>query len=519
MTNENLLKKCLLALACLIALVVLLALGGSQWALAQEGNWTEPVAISKPTVISEGPSFSWFPDLAVDEFGSVHVIWCLTIPLGERRGLQEQVGYAHWNGESWSQPNDIVPPSPDIVRNAISADLMGNIHLVFGGSVFDRNYVLYYQKAFPSEAWSARAWSAPHRINQGTSYMGDIAVDSQGVIHVVYDDTLHYAKENELARADTYYRHSTDGGGTWSVPINLYPDPLTGSARPQIEIDSNDMIHVTWDEGWDRLSGEGEPIYSGYTSSADGGETWKPTTVITYPDSTVAQLTAGSDGQNGVMLVWRTTLRNEFFYQWSTDGGNSWDAPSVIPRAFPRPWTIPFDMYDMAADSSGHIHLLVVGRESQDRDAVLGVYHLVWDGDTWSTPERIFASRGLYPEYPKIIVHEGNQLHTAWFTREGSVWDQDVSREVWYSRGQSPAPHQAVTPLPTPTPLPPTATPSPTPTIAPYPTISFEDTGSPDGLYTDADDAFRLAVALSPIALLILIVVVVKTGWMGRTRR
>jgi hypothetical protein len=169
--------------------------------------------------------------------------------------------------------------------------------------------------------------------------------------------------------------------------------------------------------------------------------------VITYPDSTVAQLTVGSNGQGGVMLVWRAASRDELFYQWSTDNGHSWGAPSTIPRVFARPWSNPFGMYDMATDSAGHIHLLVIGRESQEKDALQGVYHLVWDGDYWSVSERIFASSELYPEYPKIVVYEGNQLHAAWFTREGSVWDQDVNREVWYSRGQSPAPHQVVTPL------------------------------------------------------------------------
>jgi hypothetical protein len=499
-------------LGCLVVVVVLLALNGSQWVRAQAGNWTEPTVIS---ALPDG--VCWFPDLAVDVLGSVHVIWCQTTPL--EGTLWEQVYHAHWNGESWSNPNDIVPYSLDIVRNAIATDLAGNVHLIFGGSVYDRNFGLYYRKAPAGEAWSAAAWSTPHRINQGISYMGDIALDSQGGIHVIYDDTLHYADEDEPAMADIYYRHSTDGGRIWSAPINLYPGPLTGSARPQMEIDSKDVIHVTLDEGWDRLSGKGEPAYSVYTSSADGGETWTPTTVITYPDSTVAQLTVGSNGQGGVMLVWRAASRDELFYQWSTDNGHSWGAPSTIPRVFARPWSNPFGMYDMATDSAGHIHLLVIGRESQEKDALQGVYHLVWDGDYWSVSERIFASSELYPEYPKIVVYEGNQLHAAWFTREGSVWDQDVNREVWYSRGQSPAPHQAVTPLPTPTPLPPTVTPSPTATITPYPTISLEDAGAPDGLYTDADDALRLAAALSPIVLLILIVVLVNRVWSSRIRR
>jgi hypothetical protein len=240
---------------------------------------------------------------------------------------------------------------------------------------------------------------------------------------------------------------------------------------------------------------------------------------VTYPDSTVAQLTVGSDGHGGVMIVWRGTSREEIYYQWSTDGGHSWGAPFSIPKIFARPWTTPFDMYDMAADSAGHIHLLAVGRESQSSDALLGVYHLVWDGVRWSPPARVFTTPELYPEYPKIVIHEGNQLHAVWFTREEDVWSEEVDKEVWYSHSQSSALRQAVAPLLTPTPKSATPTPSVAPTVTPYPKLELEETGLPDGLYTESDNVLQLAMALSPVALVILIVAAIKMGWLSRLRR
>jgi len=52
----------------------------------------------------------------------------------------------------------------------------------------------------------------------------------------------------------------------------------------------------------------------------------------------------------------------------------------------------------------------------------------------------------------------------------------------------------------------------------PYPTVSFENTGLPDGLHTESDDVLRLVIALSPVALIILIVMAVKMGWFRRSR-
>lgn len=478
----------------------------------QAGVWSEPVSISSTR------NNSWFPDLTVDSRGNVHVIWCETTNLKEG-GQREQVFYGVWDGESWSDPNDIVPPSDDIIRNAIVADRRDVLHILFGGSVRGTVLTLHYQSAPSEEAWSAAGWSTPHRISQGTSYMGDIAVDSRGTIHAIYDDTVRYETDAELALADIFYRYSVDGGQTMSPPVNLFPSASTGSSRPQMEIDSSGTIHVTWDEGWDRLTGQGNPVYGAYTFSSDRGKMWSPVISVTYPDSMVAQLTVGCDGHGGVMLVWRSTSHDEMFYQWSTDGGRSWGTPLVIPGVFARPWANPFDMYDMATDSAGHIHLVVVGRQVQDRVAPLGVYHLEWDGKAWFEAEKVYGGKG-FPEYPRIIISQGNQLHVAWFVRE-SQWDSEGAgpHQVWYSHGESPAPHQAVTLLPTLTPLPSTATPAPAPTTTPYPTIDPEDTGLPDGLYTESDDVLRLAIALSPLILVILAVTAVKMGWFGRLRR
>ena len=172
-------------------------------------------------------------------------------------------------------------------------------------------------------------------------------------------------------------------------------------------------------------------------------------------------------------------------------------------------------MYDMAADSAGHIHLVAVGGEILD--APLAVYHLEWDGISWSKAETIYAGGG-FPEYPKIAISRGNQLHVAWFVRE-ALWE-DRTREIWYSSSQSAAPSQTPVPSPTPTSTPtPAPLPSPTPTITPYPTLGPSSTDLPEGLYTDSDEALRLIIALSPVMLVILLIVVVRLGWFSRLFR
>jgi hypothetical protein len=500
---------------CIVSLILPSVLVLASWEAAgvsaQTGSWTEPVNISHT------PNGSWFPDLTVDNLGNVHVVWCETTHVEGGRE-SEQVFYTRWDGHEWLMPNDIVAPQFFIHRNAIVVGPTGGLLMAFRKAVVG-GYGIFLTSAPSEDAHLAASWSSPRLMSAHLhSYMVDMAVDSQGTIHLVFDDMGDNTDDIcPGGCADIYYRRSTDDGQTWSPPLNLLRSPV-GSSREQIEIDSSDIIHVTWDEGWDRLSGVGDAIYGVYTFSTDGGETWAPVASVSYPESTNAQLTVGSDGNGRVMLVWRATSRNEIFYQWSSDGGSSWGAPATIPGIFARPWTTPLDMYDMATDSAGHIHLVMVGREALGENAPLGVYHLEWDGTNWSTARRIHSDPVLYPEYPRIAISRGNQLHVVWFTRE-SLWGFE-NREVWYSSSQSAAPYQTPVPSPTPTSTPtPVPLPSPTPTITPFPTLGPSGTDLPEGLYTESDEVLRLIIALSPMMVVILLVVAVRLRWFSKLFR
>lgn len=517
----------LLATFSLLALSGLTAVSSAQ----QPGGgvvWEPSMRVPSPEETS-----SWFPDLAVDSEGRVHLVWCETNHKAMNYAQPgddidpsrfERVYYSMWDGQQWSPYNDIVPPQQDIIRNAIAVDRYDTLHLLFEFTPSVPGYGLYYKQASANAASSAAAWSFPRLVNgRNFTYMGDIAV-FQDTLHIVYDDR---GAERGVCRgcADIFYRHSTDRGRTWSAPVALFPTG-TGSSRAQIEIDRTGAIHVAWDEGWDRLAGRsGDPEYGVYMYSADAGNTWSVPTVITYPVSTNVQLSVGSNGQGGVMLVWRTTSPEYpgIYYVWSTDQGQSWSSPQAIPNIVAVRWNDPFDLYDMATDSAGHIHLLVGGYVSTNLAAPPsdgsphGLYHLEWDGDRWSFPAPVYRG-SWYPMYPHLVVGGGNQLHATWFIRE-DLWKDETPHQVWYAHGQSQAPTETPVAPPTFTPSPqPTPTPKPISmsTAIPHPELNSGTSGLPEGLYTESDDVLRLTVALSPVVLLVLVIVAIKLGWFRR---
>jgi len=403
---------------------------------AQSGTtWDPAIRIPSPK-----NSNSWFPDVATDSQGNVHVVWSETGDFGIGSNLGEALLYSTWNGGQWTQYTDIVPPQKDIVRSAIAISEDDTIHLTHD---YQPPFSLYHKQTSVTSAFSASNWSSKVQINgRGNTYMSDI-VAWKNNLHVVYDDGQFYEKEC-FGCADIFYRRSEDGGISWTEPVVLV-NTKTGSARAQIEMDQNGNIYVAWDEGWDRLTGLGSSEYGIFMMSKDQGKTWSVPLQINYPGNSNIQLTPAGDGKGGVMLVWRTISPQypAIYYSWSSDWGQSWTLPQTLPNIASCQIDNSFDIYDMAVDGDGHIHLVATGYlassslELVDFSRPPGVYHFEWDGSRWTIPELINQSN-WYPYYLKMSITNGNQLNVVWFMREGE-FEQIQSNQIWYAHGESSA--------------------------------------------------------------------------------
>ena len=320
---------------------------------------------------------------------------------------------------------------------------------------------------------------------------------------------------------DIFYRHSTDGGESWSNPINL-SNSFAGSGKPQVSVGSGGNVYVTWEEGEGFYSHRGYPMGSMYVYSLDGGNTWAEPTIFSSPLGAPQQTTLGVGKAGNLVVVWRLPQEDpfeegSFYYQLSTDNGVTWSEPAPIPGVIAKPWE-PFslDAYHAATDSAGNVHLLVLGHLfSPEED--LGLIHLVWNGSEWTSPTVIYASSDP-PEWPRIDVGMGNKVYATWFTRdERHIHDSERGRyKVWVSSYQASAPFQTPVPFPT---LSVTLTPdalgsaAPDSTTAPTPVIAPGSSGLPPGLYTESDEIGQLLLALSPIAVILLIIVALRLGW------
>lgn len=392
------------------------------------GRWASPPLASErpsrwtPAAVVSANNESWFPDVTLDVNGRAHVIWA------SGNGLN----YRAWNGRTWSAVTDLTTvigashqSRGDVVRAAVAADRKGSLHL-FGTML--NNGTGNYSRANADRAVNRSAWSRHARIGEnGAGYYSALQVDGRNRVHAVY-----VGRPQDSLLADTYYRHATDGGVTWSTPVNLSRSPGAGSSRPQLLVDGANRLHVSWDEGWDRQTGKGTIHTSLYRWSGDGLH-WSETRTFGGADLPSAQLVVGSgDAARTRLAVWRSSQNDRVYFQQSVDDDTTWTAPTPVPGVGARSWNSPpFDQYAMAADATGRVHLVIVGLVQEPRPRPLQLIHLVWMNGQWQQPEIVFQVDGLFPEYPRLAVGPHGELHVVWFTRQ-VLWTQGP-RVIWHS--------------------------------------------------------------------------------------
>lgn len=500
---------------------------------ADTGSW------SKPVMVSRGER-GWFPDVAADDAGRVHVVWSGSSDFEVRDDAP--LYYAGWDGQAWTQPNDIalIAPRTATTRSALAVDKAGRVHLLyrgFGRLVKDDSVKegIWHAASDGAGAKSLSSWSAPQQISRRAStYFPEIAVDSRGVIHAIWTEW------DGLCCYAIYYTNSADGGATWSERTILDGSNAVYSFRAQLKIDAQDRLHAVW-ELTDPRASWAERTTRGvvYALSNDGGGTWTktkfapPDDLYYYPfDSTPRpgpqQPTVGIDGNGNILIIFREPDSDQVYYQHSTDGAN-WSVPAPLPGVRVG-ISRPFDVYDTVTDSAGHVHLVMVAYPSDsDRMSLL---HTEWNGQSWTMPS-VIASSPPYPEYPRLALSEGNRLHVVWFYGDVATTNR-APIGIWYSTAQTTAPQKAnppapaasgamtaMTPVPTPaSPLP--AAPNRSPAERREPAVAVDGSDSSSGWLSDLRQrrSFALVAGMIPVVPLLAVVLLRKLGLLeviGRT--
>jgi hypothetical protein len=272
---------------------------------------------------------SWAVDLAVDTGNNLYIVWFDDTPGNFEIYLKKSTN----GGSTWTTKR-LTYTSGDSVTPIIAVDSNNHIHVVWTGGVSGGPEIFYKKSTDGGTTWTTKRLT---RMS-GFSYLPTIAVDSNSNTNVVW-------RNDTPGNFEIYFIRSTNGGTTWTKKRLTYT--AANSSFPVISVDSNDHIHVAWQE-----EAPGNPeIY--YKKSTNGGANWTTKRLSwNFSDSEHPAIAVDSNDYVHVVCQDAPSGNSEIFYRRSTDGGTTWKAKRLTYNFGQSKWPT------LSTDSANSIHVV-----------------------------------------------------------------------------------------------------------------------------------------------------------------
>ena len=254
----------------------------------------------------------------------------------------------------------------------------------------------------------------------------DPAVDSKGNVHIAYDDDAGTG-EHEI-----WYTMLDNNGNTLIAGTLLTPDDALKSRRPAIVVDSNDKVHIVWQDF--RVDSDIEVFYTKldpYLDDRDGGPADEATITLVQDklisvdnDEYSMNPRMVADSDDNLHVVWEE-YDVEIRYAKLDNNGNVLVGPLAVYVAVDFARAQP----DVAVDSNGHPHITFCDENGTDTDEI---YYMMLDGGDGSTligATRLTPDDNEYSKRPRIVVDSEDKVHIVFHDFRDSS-----THEIYYTK-------------------------------------------------------------------------------------
>jgi hypothetical protein len=326
--------------------------------------------------------------------------------------------------------------------------LMGGIIL----SMLESNSLRYLTKprnslkeASPGAFSNATVISDDETLwNDALSWRPSIAVDSQGTLHVVWEDNTDGLWGGGSSDSEIMYCNYTDAQG-WSNATVISDDETLwndgNSYTPEIDVDNSDNLHIVWKDatsGW--WGSDGEIMYCNYTDA----QGWSNATVISddetlWNDGNSYSPDLAIDGSNNIHVVWHDTTDGwwgddyEIMYCNYTEA-QGWSNATVISDDETL-WNNGTSFTpDIAIDNMDIIHVVWLDTTDGwwgDDDEIM---YSTYAGTGWSNATIISDDETLWNDgnsyTPDLAIDGSNNIHVVWYDNTNGTWG--IDQEIMY---------------------------------------------------------------------------------------
>ena len=430
-------QKRLLKVASFLSFLMLFMFGNVTISQAQRSFWSRQEKIPEYNEVTEEP-----PYMIPDQNHIIHGFNSQPLQL-DLQDSPRAIFYRFWTLENgWSIPNDILfdqsGSSLDLV--GVTSDKLGLVHLVYEGNSNN----LYYTQSTLAAAGQPDSWSVPQliassvtTIRPGIANVGAIAASADGNQIVVVFSGAEFG-------SGLYFVGSVDHGESWSTPYPVYL--ASGNlliTDPEIYSSESNNFYSVWTTL--QSDGFGGP---GYFARFDSGTaSWTEPMQIDIPGIRTPSVI---EYDNAVFISYHHINSNGNWWRRSEDRGQTWSYPSQVSA----PHVGTNGGLSFVVDSRDILHAFF-GERIDDNNH--GMWHVIWTGKTWSTPEAvvrgsqvkdIVGGRGFDPRSARAVISNGNLVLVAWGTDGAAGLNGS-----WFSYKVLDAPEIANEPLPLPTDL------------------------------------------------------------------
>ena len=357
--------------------------------------WTEDIRVTyAPGYYKEMGS------IALDSNCSVHVVW-IDMRNGTGQYPAPTIYYAKLDNNGNKIINDTrIASNLHCYHPCVAVDSNDNVHIFWDQYMGTAGYEIYYEKLDNN----GNTLVDDKRITNvsGWSMSPSIAIDTDDNIHLVWAD--HRGNPENY---DIYYMKLDNNGNNLTNEVRVTNARGT-SENPKIVIDSENNLHIVWDDWRDWNGGEPQISEIYYEKLDSNGNTLIDDLRLTYNASRAFLGNVVIDSEDNIHIGWQDYRHGnpECYYKKIDKNGNTLinDTRLTNDTAYSSAPDIAIDSHDM---------LHVVWKDTRDGNPEIYYMELDKNGSKQVEDLRLTNATGRSWN-PVIAVESCGNAHVVW---------------------------------------------------------------------------------------------------------